>query len=135
MLILKDYTTYNENEILSLYSSVGWTNYVQRPEMLRKAYRNSLYILGAYVNGKLVGVIRAVGDGASIVFLQDLLVLPEYQRRGIGTRLMQAALEKFADIYQLALLTEAIDKNIAFYKSLGLVKLEDFGCCAFIRQG
>ena len=135
MLILKDYTSYNENEILSLYSSVGWTNYVQRPEMLRKAYRNSLYILGAYVNGKLVGVIRAVGDGASIVFLQDLLVLPEYQRQGIGTRLMQAALEKFADIYQLALLTEAIDKNIAFYKSLGLVKLEDFGCCAFIRQG
>ena len=59
MLILKDYTTYNENEILSLYSSVGWTNYVQRPEMLRKAYSNSLYILGAYVNGKLVGVIRA----------------------------------------------------------------------------
>lgn len=135
MLILKDYTTYNENEILSLYSSVGWTNYVQRPEMVRKAYRNSLYILGAYVNGKLVGVIRAVGDGASIVFLQDLLVLPEYQRHGVGTRLMQAALEKFADIYQLALLTEAIDKNIAFYKSLGLVKLEDFGCCAFIRQG
>ena len=133
MLILKDYSTYNEEEILTLYSSVGWTNYVQRPEMLKAAYNNSLYILGAYVDERLVGVIRAVGDGASIVFLQDLLVLPEYQRQGIGTKLMQAVLHKYGDVYQLALMTEATEKNIAFYKSLGLNKLEDFGCCAFIR--
>lgn len=133
MLILKDYSTYNEEEILALYSSVGWTNYVQRPEMLKAAYNSSLYILGAYVDARLVGIIRAVGDGASIVFLQDLLVLPAYQRQGIGTKLMQAVLTKFADVYQLALLTEATEKNIAFYKSLGLSKLEEFGCCAFIR--
>lgn len=133
MLILRDYTTYNENEILSLYSSVGWTNYVRQPAMLQTAYKNSLYILGAYADEKLVGIIRAVGDGVSIVFLQDLLVLPDYQRQGIGTKLMQAVLQKYSNVYQLALMTEAIEKNIAFYKSLDLTKLEDCGCCAFIR--
>ena len=40
--------------------------------MLRKAYKNSLYVLAAYADGKLVGILRAVGDGASVVFLQDL---------------------------------------------------------------
>lgn len=133
MFTLKDYTTYNEEEILALYSSVGWTNYVRQPALLQAAYNNSLYILGAYADGKLVGIVRAVGDGTSIVFLQDLLVLPEYQRQGIGTKLMQAVLAKFADVYQLALLTEATEKNVAFYKSLGLTRLEDFGCCAFLR--
>ena len=134
MLIFRDCKLYKDDEILALYSSVGWTNYVQRPELLEKSYNNSLYILGAYVDEKLVGIIRATGDGASIVFLQDLLVLPEYQRQGIGTKLMQAALARFADVYQLSLITEATEKNVAFYKSLGLINVEDFGCCAFIKQ-
>ena len=117
-----EYKTYNEAEIMALYSSVGWSNYTNNPAMLRKAYKNSLYVLAAYADEKLVGILRAVGDGASIVFLQDLIVLPEFQRHGIGSQLMQRVMEKYADVYQLQLLTEASEKNIAFYEFLGLKK-------------
>ncbi len=82
-------TTFDLDTILSLYSSVGWTNYTENPEMLKNAYDNSLLILGAYDGGRLVGVVRAVGDGFSVVFIQDILVFPEYQRRGIGTKLLR----------------------------------------------
>ena len=63
-------------EIFPLYEAVGWTNYTQNPTMLKEAYKNSLHILAALnEEGKLLGVLRAVGDGASILFIQDILVL------------------------------------------------------------
>lgn len=47
---IKEYKNYNEEEILSLYKSVGWINYTDNPKMLEDAYANSLRILGAYEN-------------------------------------------------------------------------------------
>ena len=128
-----EYNTYNEAEIMALYSSVGWSNYTNNPAMLRQSYKNSLHVLAAYADDKLVGILRAVGDGASVVFLQDLIILPEFQRQGIGSQLMRRVMEKYADVYQLQLLTEASEKNIAFYEYLGLKRVEKYGCCAFIR--
>lgn len=86
---ISEYMSYDAEEIRFLYESVGWMNYTARPEMLKKAFENSLAVLGAYEEDRLIGIIRAVGDGASIVFIQDLLVLPEYQRRGIGSALLK----------------------------------------------
>ena len=45
---IKEYSIYNESEILNLYSSVNWSNYTQNPSMLKNAYKHSLKILGAY---------------------------------------------------------------------------------------
>ena len=121
-------------EILPLYEAVGWTNYTDRPEMLAAAYRNSLCVLGAYAGEKLIGVIRVVGDGVSIVFVQDLLVLPEYQRQGVGTQLLRAMMEQYADVYQIELLTDNTPKTTAFYESLGLTRSDKFGCCSYLRM-
>jgi GNAT superfamily N-acetyltransferase len=131
---IQPYGVYQEAEMISLYRSVGWTNYTDRPEMLEAAYRNSLCILGAYDGDKLVGVIRAVGDGVSIVFVQDLLVLPAYQRQGIGTRLLQAILERYSDVYQIELLTDNTAKTNAFYESLGMTRADRLGCCAYTKM-
>ena len=38
--------------------------------------------MAAYDEDRLVGLIRVVGDGLTIVFIQDLLVYPQYQRQG-----------------------------------------------------
>ena len=66
---VKEYQEYKEQEILSLYESVGWINYVNNADMVRNAYANSLKILGAYAGEKLLGIIRVVGDGYSIIFI------------------------------------------------------------------
>ena len=127
-------TTFDFDTILNLYSSVGWTNYIDNPEMVKKAYENSLLTLGAYDSDQLVGVIRTVGDGFSVVFVQDILVLPEYQRKGIGTRLLREVIERFSTAYQMILMTDNTPKTIFFYQSLGFVKADDMGCCAFMRM-
>lgn len=131
--IIKEYENYNEQEILALYSSVGWTSYTDHPEMLKNAYMHSYKIYGAYVNEKLVGIIRVVGDGYSVIFIQDLLIFPEYQRHGIGTALLQKVLDEYKHVYQKHLLTENTEKTIGFYKSLGFVMDTDMECRAFSK--
>ena len=132
-VILKEYTGYNEEEILGLYASLGWTNYTDKPEMLKNAYLNSLKIYGAYVDDKLVGIIRAVGDGFSVLFIQDLLVHPDFQRNGIGTLLLKRMLKEYENVYQMHLITEDSEKTISFYKSLGFTDNSDVNCKAFSK--
>lgn len=130
---IAEYMDYNEQEILPLYESVGWVNYTKRPQMLREAYLHSLKIYAAYAENKLVGIIRVVGDGSSVVFVQDLLVYPECQRQGIGTALLKMIMEEYRSVYQLHLLTDNTEKTIAFYKSLGFIMDTDIECRAFSK--
>ena len=130
---LKEYTGYNEEEILGLYARLGWTNYTDKPEMLKNAYLNSLKIYGAYVDDKLVGIIRAVGDGFSVLFIQDLLVHPDFQRNGIGTLLLKRMLKEYENVYQMHLIMEDSEKTISFYKSLGFTDNSDVNCKAFSK--
>lgn len=132
-IIIKEYREYREAELLALYRSVGWSVYYDRPEMLRQAFLGSLCILGAYAGGELVGLARAVGDGASVVLLQDILVHPAYQRQGVGTRLMGALLARYRHVRQLHLLTDDQPGTVGFYKAVGLTPVEEIHCRAFTR--
>ena len=131
---IRKYDIFHLEEIINLYQSVGWTNYLERISVLEEAYANSLCVIGAYDNEKLVGIIRAVGDGQTIVFVQDIIVLPEYQRKGIGTKLLKAVMDRFHDVYQMELLTDNTEKTKAFYRSVGFTASDDIGCVAFIRM-
>ena len=123
-------------DLLPLYEAVEWTNYTQNPSMLKEAYGNSLHILGALnEEEKLVGVLRAVGDGASILFIQDILVTPEYQHQGIGTKLLQKTLEKFKNVYQIQLATDDSKKTVSFYESNGFTSLTSLNCVSFMYTG
>ena len=123
-------------DVLPLYEAVGWTNYTTKPEMLEVAYKNSLHIIGAFNDDeKLIGVLRGVGDGASILFIQDILVYPEYQHQGIGTALLQKTLEKYKDVYQIQLATDDSKKTVSFYESNGFTSLTSLNCVSFIYTG
>ena len=128
---IKEYSIYNEEEILNLYDSVGWSNY--NPSMLKNAYKHSLKILGAYDADKLAGIIRAVGDGYSVVYIQDLIVSPEYQRKGIGTALLEKLLSEYRNVYQKVLMTDNTEKNVQFYKSAGFLMDTEIDCRAFLK--
>lgn len=130
---IREYTAYSEAEILPLYQSVGWTAYTDQPEMLRKGFENSLLTLAAYDGRQLLGILRAVGDGHTIVFIQDILVLPAYQRKGIGSALLQAALTRFRNVRQIELATDNTPKTVGFYRSQGFLELSELGACGFMR--
>ena len=128
-----EYKQYAEQEILALYTSVGWTAYTDHPELLRKGFENSMLTLAAYEDEQLLGIIRTVGDGHTIVFVQDILVFPEYQRKGVGSVLLQAILDRYSHVRQIELATDNTPKTIAFYKSMGFREMSEIGCCGFMR--
>ena len=127
-----EYTSYNEQEILSLYASVGWTAYTEHPDTLQRGFENALLILAAYEDEQLAGIIRVVGDGHTVVFVQDILVFPDFQRKGIGSALFRAVLDRYSNVRQIELITDNTEKTISFYKSMGLSEFSEIGCCGFM---
>lgn len=111
MITIKKQEIVKLEDVLHLYQAVGWTNYTHQPEMLEQALSHSLVIYVALDGDAVVGLIRLVGDGFSSVFVQDLIVLPNYQRQGIGSSLMKQALGNFKEAYQVQLATEQTEKT------------------------
>jgi GNAT superfamily N-acetyltransferase len=130
---IKDYRVYNEEQILQLYKSVGWSAYTEYPDVLRKGFDNSLLTLAAYDGEELMGIIRTVGDGYTVVFIQDLLVFPEHQRKGVGTALLKAILDRYSHVRQIQLATDNTSKTVGFYRSMGFRELSEIGCCGFMK--
>ena len=130
---IRTYKDYKEEEISRLYTEVGWTAYTDDLAALRQGYAHSLLVLAAYEKDELLGVIRVVGDGFTIVFIQDILVFPKRQRQGIGTALLQAVLDRYSNVRQIELATDNTPKTVAFYKSLGFSEFVEMGCCGFMR--
>ena len=132
MITVRKQDLVNINDVLHLYQAVGWTNYTHQPQMLEKSLSHSLAIYLAFDGDAVVGLVRLVGDGFSSIFVQDLIVLPSYQRQGIGSALMKKALEDFKDVYQVQLVTEETEKTLGFYRSLGFETLSTYDCTGMI---
>ena len=119
--------------VLEMYKSVGWTIYASDSEKLRRAFENSLCILGAYDGDTLVGILRAVGDGETVVFLQDILVRPDKQGQGIGRRLMAEFFRKYSHVRQVQLLTDDTPATVGFYRAVGMVPAEELHFKSFVK--
>lgn len=130
---IKEYKDFNIDEIKNLYDAVGWKVYTDNMDNLMRGFKNSLKVLAAFDGNKLIGIIRAVGDGFTIVFIQDVLVIPSEQRKGIGKALVKAMINLYPKVRQIELATDIDTKTIGFYKSLGFKELSELGCCGFMR--
>lgn len=123
---------FNKCDILELYSDNEWTNYTNNKEVLFKGIRNSLYSYGAYDEDGLIGLVRVVGDGNTVIYIQDILVLRKYQNQGIGTILIKHIIEKYKDIRQIILSTDNTASQKAFYEKNGFKEYQDANLVAFI---
>lgn len=93
-----------------------------------------LCCLAAWEGDLLAGLVRAVGDGVSVLYVQDLLVQPEYQRRGIDCRLLEAMPGAYSHVRQRLLTTDDTPQTLAFYRTLGFVPVGELGCVALQRR-
>jgi GNAT superfamily N-acetyltransferase len=74
-----------------LREAVGWGIY--REDVIEHSLPLSLYSLCALIDGQVVGMARIIGDDGMVYYIQDVIVLPGYQRRGIGTQMMDRIME------------------------------------------
>jgi ribosomal protein S18 acetylase RimI-like enzyme len=120
--------------IKDIFRKESWNAYLKDDEKLIRAFDHSLYILGAFDDYKLVGLIRCVGDGEHILVVQDLIVDPEFQQRGIGTYLFTTIMQKYSNTRMFMVVTDIEDTvDNKFYKSFHMKKLEDMNMIGYIR--
>ena len=133
-LEFKDAVEIPSPDLETLYSDNGWSLYTRDMPTLVQAFRQSLYVLSVWKDEELIGLIRLVGDGLTIIYVLDILILTNYQGQGIGTELMDRALAKFRDVRQKVLLTGEDPKQHRFYTRAGFKPVGAFGCTAFMRN-
>ncbi|WP_022796155.1 GNAT family N-acetyltransferase [Bavariicoccus seileri] len=126
------------SQLLALYNTVGWTAYTREPDKLQKAIRQSLSVITVWDdsdnNSQLIGLIRGVGDGETILYIQDILVMPTFQNRGIGKQLMEQLLSMYPDVRQKVLLTEDAPDVRHFYEKCGFESADNGSTVAFYRE-
>jgi len=99
-------------ELISVFESVGWN---KDSLNIVKAFKNSYYIT-AYVEGELIGFARAISDGEYYTNIFDVIVVPEFQKRGIAKKMVLMIKQKFKGTYFFLTYTEG---NKKFYEKCG----------------
>ena len=119
----------NVEEFSYLYDAVGWGSYDE--EVSKKALDNSFYTISIYDNDKIIGFGRLVGDTICFLYVHDIMVLPEYQSKKIGTMVMNKLLEKIKEVKKenpfLRVYTGASKDKEGFYEKFGFVKRSEAG--------
>ena len=88
---------------------------------MEKALQNDLFDIVAIHNEEVIGMGRLVGDGVMYWYLQEIIVLPEYQGKGIGTDIVNALLnhiQRNPDNTVLKCLSSTSDKKPQFLSYL-----------------
>ena len=109
-----------------LYRIAGWVEQDDACAFLGPALRNSCAVCAAYCGGKAVGIGRALGDGVSDAYIQDVIVDPAFRRRGVGGKIVRALVAELRrrGVDWIALVGEPGTE--AFYRSLGFAAPEGF---------
>lgn len=108
-------------EFLEVIESVGFKTYSK--EQIKKALKNTMYMVKATINGDVAGIGRVVGDYSIVCCLSDICVKPKYQGRGIGLKIVTKLKEmieagvKEGEKMQIELTPTA--GNEAFYQKAG----------------
>ena len=103
------------------------TGFIDRPlEQVEKALANDLFDVTVVYNDEVIGMGRLVGDGYMYWYLQEIIVLPEYQGMGIGTRIVNRLLDYIKEQTEPGTivsvgLTAAAGKDM-FYEKFGFSK-------------
>jgi len=117
----------NVEEFNLLYDDVGWGAYDDN--ITQKALDNTFYSVSAYDGNKIVGYGRIIGDTICFLYIQDIMVKPEYQGNKIGTMIMNKLLEKINEIKQenpdLRVYLGASKNKEEFYEKFGFIKRID----------
>ncbi len=104
---------------------------VTAPGVARRGLRHSLYRVSAWKDKQIIGMGRVIGDRGNVFYIQDIIVLPPFQGRGVGSLIMadiMAWLEKHAPEHSNVGLLSAVDRE-SFYEKFGFFvrPTEQFG--------
>ena len=112
--------------VRALYESAGWWEGGDRIEAIPEMVRGTFCFAGAFEGGRMIGMARAISDGASDAYIQDVVVHPDARRRGVGAALVSFLRDfcQAAGIVWVGLIGEPGTGQ--FYERLGFRRMEGY---------
>lgn len=127
---VSDYIT--PEEYMEMRKTVGWGLFPL--EQAEKGLKNSFILMCLRKDGKPIGLGRAISDHGYVVYIADVIVIPEYQGQGIGRFIMEELVKRIKGSlkpgYRVMISLLAAKGKEEFYKKFGFVVRpgDDFGC-------
>jgi len=124
-------------QIIALYKAGGWwqetpANRSRIEPMIRGSF---CFMVARASNGNIVAMGRVISDGASDAYIQDVVVLPPYRRRGVGRELIRR-LTQFCVEHEIDWIGIVAEPGtLAFYESLGYGALEGYQPMLYGKRG
>jgi aralkylamine N-acetyltransferase len=116
------------DEVVELYKSAGWwQESPEAREVIPSMIRGSFcFMVARSIQGRIVGMARAISDGFSDAYIQDVVVLPEFRGRGVGKELVRLLAQYCVSrkIAWIGLVAEPGTQEI--YENLGFRPLIDY---------
>ena len=130
--------TFNEvtlDEWLQMREAVGFPLFERK--MAQKALDGSLGVLGIKKDGMHIGMLRILGDGAYSFYFNDVIIVPAFQRMGLGKRLINEAFEFIKNSYcretmfSISLFANFMSKE--FYEKVGFSVRKEIPMKVFVK--
>ena len=110
-------------ELAAVFRASGINRPVDDLPRLEKMLAHANLVIGAYLDGQLIGVARALTDFSYCCYLSDLAVAREFQHRGVGRALLQRVKQRVGEQSMLLLLSAPT--AMEYYPKVGLEKVEN----------
>ncbi|MFT5674042.1 MAG: ribosomal protein S18 acetylase RimI-like enzyme [Polaribacter sp.] len=111
------------SEIIEVYSNSGINRPTKDNKRITKMYANSNLIITAWLNNELIGISRSITDFCYACYLSDLAVKRQYQKEGIGKRLIELTEKEIGKETALILLSAPI--AMEYYLKIGFEKIDN----------
>ncbi|HOO75460.1 MAG TPA: GNAT family N-acetyltransferase [Tepiditoga sp.] len=124
----------NREKVIELYKDSNWVSYTENYGELNRAFKNSLAIISAWDKDRLIGMVRAVGDGVFILYVQDLIVLSGYRNKGIGKELLRRITMKYFGCRKKIIVCDKEDRIYKYYIKNGFCDIDEFNMKCMIKK-
>ena len=107
--------------VIGLYQEAGWVNNTEPvdQEQMAQLLRNSFRVMGAFAEGRIIGMMRALSDGVSDAYLLDMVVSGNYRRQVIASRILQSLVEELKKCQIEWIVCIAVPGKDGLYAKLG----------------
>ena len=115
--------SFDIEKIIKVFESSGIVRPTKEKERIKSMFENANLIYFAYDNGELIGLARCVTDFSYCCYLSDLAVKKDYQKQGIGKKLVEKVREHIGEKVSLVLLSAKSAMN--YYPKINFEKADN----------
>lgn len=128
--------SWNENPIVDLYKAAGWwKDYMDSSRIKIMIGGSFLFAVAIDIStGRAIGTGRVISDGIADAYIQDLVVLPDWRKMGVGGMILSTLLKecKSRSISWIGLIAQPGTEE--FYRSIGFMPMEGHVPMLFQRR-